>query len=143
LRKRLAGPGLQVPSRACPDTEGVTAAPSTIPYKWNFLLHYPFSTLDDAAPRLFQFSEEPRRRGRKRAPRGHLMIVTPYELVSLQDPEDSFHSYGVDSLFIPRARIQGVTVQARGVDVSAGGASFSLPLTPQLLSAVSGWFARS
>lgn len=141
LRKTLAGPGLPVPSRACPDQEDGASAPAVIPFKWNFLLHSSFSTLDDSAPRLYQFSEEPRRSGRKRAPRGHLMIVTPYELVSLQDPVESFHSYGVDSVFIPRARIQGVTVHAKGVEVSSRGASLSLPLPPQLLSAVGGWFS--
>ncbi len=137
LRKNLAGPGMTLPVKGCPDPSEA-AGPADIPYKWNFLLHSPFSTLDDSAPRVFQYSQDAPRR--KRKPRGHLMIVTPYELVSLRDPVDSFHSYGVDSLFIPRARIQGVTVRPTGVDVAAGGASFSLSLTPPLLSAVSGWF---
>jgi hypothetical protein len=143
LRKTLAGPGLTLPSRACAEAEGGVANPAGIPYKWNFLLHSPFSTLDDDAPRVFQFSQELWRRWGKRTLRGHLMIMTPYELVSLQDPPGSFHSYGVDSLFIPRARIQGVTLRAKGAEVSAGGARFSLSLTPRLLSAVSGWFPEA
>jgi hypothetical protein len=145
LRKALAGPALTLPCRADANGAGTPGGrQAAIPFKWNFLLHYPFSTLDDAAPRVFRFSEEPRRRAgkRSRAARGHLMIVTPYELVSLCDPPESFHSYGVDSLFIPRARIREVTLRAKGVEVTAGGASFSLSLAPDLLSAMSGWFSE-
>ncbi len=132
LRKAMAGPALRVPQKC---SEG-----AAIPFKWNYLLNYPFSTLDDKAPRDFRFSREAPRR-RAGIARGHMMIMTPYELISLRDPSESDLSYGVDSLFIPRARIQGVALAGNRLEITANGASFTLPLTPALRETVGSWFA--
>ncbi len=134
LREKLAGPGCPVPSWGSPT--------GPLPFKWNFLLQYPFTTLDPEAPRVFGFQGAPRVKGAW-VPRGHLLILTPFELVSLRDPVESFHSYGVDSLFIPRSRIQAVSVQPDGVQVTAKGAELFLPLPPTLLVEVRRWFETS
>lgn len=132
LRRTLAGPGLEVPCRR--------ARVTTIPFKWNFLLNYPYSTLDESAPRDFRFSVQSYGRHGKIA-RCHMMIVTPYELISLRDPPQSELSYGVDSLFMARARIQSVARMGNTVEVTANGARFALPTTPALIDAMDSWFA--
>jgi len=108
--------------------------------QWDFLLNYPYSTLDESAPRDFRFSVQSYGRHGKIA-RCHMMIVTPYELISLRDPPQSELSYGVDSLFMARARIQSVARMGNTVEVTANGARFALPTTPALIDAMDSWFA--
>jgi hypothetical protein len=131
LRKRLAGPGRGLLQRC---TE-----PPELPFKWSFLLAWPFSTLDPMAPRDFRFlGAPPRQAGWMQ--RGHLLILTPWELVSMHDPAESSQSYGVDCFFLARSRIQAVAIQKKVAEVTANGARFVLPMAPQLLTGMAAWF---
>ena len=130
LRKKVAGPGLKVP---CEPPQSIE-----IPFKWNFLLSIPFSTLDEDAPRVFRFRAEPSRR-RGRPGTGHLLILSPYELVLMRDPVKSLHPYGVDCFLIPRARIQGVSVGEAAAQIEANGARFQFAMPPSLLQALRDW----
>jgi len=134
LRRRIAAPG-------CAPPQPSGKAPP-LPFKWNFLLAWPFSTLDPNAPRDFQFLCEPRRK-RGWIERGHMLVLTPWELVSMRDPPESDHSYGVDSFFMARSRIQAVAPGQKGVEITVNGARFVLSLAPPLLAAVAAWFATA
>jgi hypothetical protein len=73
--------------------------------------------------------------------RGQLLVVNPYEVISLCDPIAASHNYGEDSLIVPRHRISRVRFREKHLELVSNGARLALPVAPALREAAARLFA--
>ena len=66
-------------------------------------------------------------------------MLTPRELLSLRDPLDSIHSYGVDGHFVPRRGIEEALFGDGSLRLKVRGATLELALDERLLEAARLW----
>lgn len=133
LRERLAGA-----SGPMPPSE--PAEP--LPFKWQVIARSAFSLLGERVPAIYRFDSETRASGWPRNRRlGHLLMLTPRELLSLCDPLDSIHSYGVDGHYIPRRGIQEALFSDGSLRLRVRGATLELALDERLLEAARLWLS--
>ena len=131
LRERLAGASGPMPP---------SDQPEPLPFKWRLIAQSAFSRLGEHVPAAYRFACGARASGgpRKRR-RDHLLMLTPRELLSLRDPLDSVHSYGVDSHFIPRRGIEEAHFGDGSLRLRVRGATLELALDERLLEAARLW----
>jgi hypothetical protein len=96
--------------------------------------------LQEGAPVAFRFAESPKR-SRYDVEHGQLLVLNPYELVSMSDPvdSDSMDNLGEDSLIVPLSRISEVQIQEKDLAITANGVHFRLAMLPELCEAATRW----
>ena len=130
LRRKLAGPALQVPR------EDDRAA--DLPFKWYNLIRAAQVRMDEDARVAFRFHLTPKK-SRHGHERGELLVLNPYELVYLCDPLDALHQYGEDSFILPRSRMSDVQAGEKAAAVTSNGAHLSIAMSPALSVAAAAW----
>jgi hypothetical protein len=123
LRLRMAGASGPVP--ICEQAEA-------LPFKWRLIAGSPFHRLGDDEPAVWRFS--PRARAQ-------LLMMTPRELLSLADPADSVHRFGVDGHYVPRAGIEEARFDDCGLRLRVKGATLELALDERLRDAARLWLS--
>jgi hypothetical protein len=135
LREGLAGASGPMPP---PDQ------PEPLPFKWQSIARSPFSRLGEHVPATYRFASGARAQGWPRNRRlDHLLMLTPRELLSLRDPLDSVHSYGVDSHYISRRGIEEALFSEGRMRLKVRGATLELALDERLLEAARLWVSGS
>jgi hypothetical protein len=132
LRKRLAGPAQRVPQ----ENESM----GELPCKWRNVVRSTSVRLQEGAPVAFRFAESPKR-SRHSVEHGELLVLNPYELVSMSDPvnSDSVDNLGADSLIVPLSRISDVQIQENDLAITVNGVHFRLTMLPKLCEAAARW----
>jgi hypothetical protein len=130
LRRRLTGAAQQTP-RDDPES-------TTLPFKWDQLLHTPRVRLDKTASVAARFASVPGR-SRRAAPQGQPLALNPYESVFLCDPAGASIPIGEHSFIFPHSQVTGARILDRGLEESAKGARFALTMDPALSEAAVGW----
>jgi hypothetical protein len=136
LRKRLAGPAQRVPQEK--EREG------KLPSKWRNVVRSISVRLQEGAPVAFRFAELPKR-SRHDVKHCQLLVLNPYELVSMSDPvdSDSMDNLGEDSFIVPLSRISGVEIQEKDLAITSNGVHFGLSMLPELCEAATRWLSRA
>ncbi|MCX7037982.1 MAG: hypothetical protein NT005_02435 [Spirochaetes bacterium] len=133
LRERVAGASAPMPP---------SDQPEPLPFKWRLIAGSPFSRLGEHVPAIYRFACGARASGGPRnRRRDHLLMLTPRELLSLRDPLDSVHSYGVDSHSIPRRGIEEALFGDGSLRLKVRGTTLELALDERLLEAARLWLS--
>jgi hypothetical protein len=132
LRQRLAGPPETLPIELSVAQE--------LPVKWKRLLHSPLLGFHEDAPVTFRFAHAPRA-SRQDVDRGQILVVNPHEMIYMCDPPEASHTYGADSVIVPRPRITRVRDREKYLEVASNGARLSLEMVSELRRAGARWFA--
>ena len=127
LRGRVAAKAFPVPDSA-PDL------PEALPYKWKLIAESSVVTGPYAGESRIAFVESlsrgRRRHGKKK--RGTLLAVSAHEIVIAQDPVHADHTYGVDTWYVPRERLERLEHSAGNVCFLTNGTTLCVEVPSQL-----------
>jgi hypothetical protein len=115
-----------------------------LPFKWRNVVRSISVCLQEGAPVTFRFAQSPKR-SRHDVEHGQLLVLNPYELVSMSDPvdSDSMDNLGKDSFIVPLSRISGVQIQENDLAITSNGVHFRLSMLPELCEAATRWLAQA